>query len=96
MMGQELKLSLRLISKGPIKGYAMDVDAPAIQYSVVGMPPGQVAEIGRTCQDKDPDKWYIYRRRGERGEWGKVAYDTAEEALEALREEMILEGLASG
>ena len=40
------KLSLKVRTGSPRNGLSMDVTSEPIQYCVVGMPPGDVAEIG--------------------------------------------------
>ena len=79
------KLSLKVRTGSPRNGLSMDVTSEPIQYCVVGMPPGDVAEIGLY---PDPNKWSIYRRTGgDKGEW-KGSCGTKEEALAALETEV--------
>ena len=76
------KLDIVLRSREAVDGADWDTPSDPIQYSVVGMPPGEVAEIAKL--KPKTGKWAISRRtEGTRSEW-KGAYNTAKEALAAL------------
>jgi hypothetical protein len=78
-----IKLSLRpSIHSRPGPDFA-DPKKRVIQHQVQGLPPGRKALIGQSNH-----KWKILRTKdGVSGDW-EGEYDTAEEALAALRQEL--------